>query len=232
MARTRSGSALKPGRRTRKSLERLRRFAKGAKTRGDIAEWRRVRAVISYVEGKPVIGVADHLGVTRGSVNRWLQWYNACGLDGLRSVARPGRPSRLTEAQLAELVTLIEAGPFECGFDAGIWTGPMIGELIRRSYSVKYHNHHVPKLLHSLGFSVQRPRKRLARTDAEKQEIWLRKRFPAIKKKPAHAVGLSCLRTKRASGSTGHCIEPGRLSDSNRALTRMGNERRLMCSGQ
>jgi transposase len=30
---------------------------------------------------------------------------------------------------------------------------------------VRYHNHHIPRLLHQLGLSVQRPRKRLARAD-------------------------------------------------------------------
>ena len=124
--------------------------------------------------------IADNLGVTRGSVNRWLQWFDACGLDGLRTGDRPGRPPRLTTDQRSELVALIEAGPSACGFDTGIWTGPMIRELIRRQYSVTYHAHHIPRMLHALGFSVQRPRKRLARADAEKQEIWLTKSVEAM----------------------------------------------------
>lgn len=188
MARTPTGKAIKPSRCTPKALACLKRFSKAARSRSDLAEWRRAQGVIGYIERRPVIEIAAHLGVTRGSVNRWLQWYNACGLDGLRTSERPGRPPRLSDEDRTELQTLIEAGPAACGFDAGIWTGPMIGELIRRRYGVKYHNHHVPKLLHTLGFSVQRPRKRLARADAEKQEIWLRKRLPAIKKKPAHVV--------------------------------------------
>jgi transposase len=53
---------------------------------------------------------------------------------------------------------------------------------------VRYHNHHVPRLLHQLGFSVQRPRKRLAKADVEAQAYWLRERFPAIKKKPLRAA--------------------------------------------
>jgi transposase len=46
----------------------------------------------------------------------------------------------------------------------------------------------LPRLLHQLGFSVQRPRKRLARADREAQEIWLKKRLPAIKKRPLAAA--------------------------------------------
>jgi hypothetical protein len=44
------------------------------------------------------------------------------------------------------------------------------------------------RLLHDLGFSVQRPRKRLARADAEKQAVWLGTTFPAIKKPPRVAA--------------------------------------------
>ena len=64
----------------------------------------------------------------------------------------------------------------------------MIGDVIEQRFGVRYHNHHVPRLLHHLGFSVQRPRKRLANADVEAQAYWLRKRFPAIKKKPQRAA--------------------------------------------
>lgn len=54
--------------------------------------------------------------------------------------------------------------------------------LIEQRFGVRYHNHHIPRLLNQLGFSVQRPRKRLARADAEAQAVWLRDKFPATKK--------------------------------------------------
>ena len=83
---------------------------------------------------------------------------------------------------------MIEAGPQAVGYTSGVWTGPMIGDLIKARFGVSYHNHHVPRLLHHLGFSVQRPRKRLAKADAEAQARWLRERLPAIKKKRADAT--------------------------------------------
>lgn len=55
-------------------------------------------------------------------------------------------------------------------------------------FRVRYHKHNVPRLLHELGFALQRPRKRLARADAAKQATWIRKTFPAIKKKPSRAA--------------------------------------------
>jgi transposase len=136
-----------------------------------------------------VIALAAQLDVTRGSVNRYLQWYEAMGVDGLLTGTAPGRAPLLSDEQREELIGLVEAGPQAAGYASGVWTGPMIGDVIERRFGVRYHNQHVPRLLHQLGFSVQRPRKRLARADADAQAQWLREKFPAIKKKLRPAVG-------------------------------------------
>jgi len=142
---------------------------------------------MGYLEGERVVLLAEQLDVDRSSVNRWLKWFDALGAEGLVPRPKPGAEPRLTTEDLAELSTIIEAGPQAAGFQSGVWTGPMIGELIRQRYGVRYHNHYIPRLLHKLGFSVQRPRKRLARADLERQAVWIRKTFPAIKKKPPPA---------------------------------------------
>lgn len=188
MARSKNGEALRPERRSRSERGRLRTLVARAKERGDLQTWRRAKAVLGYLRGERVIELAQHLDVTRGSVNRWLRWFDADGTDGLKPRKAAGREPRLSEEQLSELTTLIEAGPQSAEYLTGIWTGPMIGDLIRRRYGVKYHNHYVPRLLHKLGFSVQRPRKRLARADHERQAHWLHTTFPRIKKKPQPAV--------------------------------------------
>jgi transposase len=160
-----------------------------SKREGDLNLWRRAKAVLSYLRGGRVIEIAEQLEVTRGSVNRWLQWFDAQGTEGLKPRKAPGPEPRMSPEQLSELATIIEAGPQSAGYATGVWTGPMVGDLIRRRYGVRYHNHYIPPLLHKLGFSVQRPRKRLARADRERQEYWLRTTFPQIKKKllPAEA---------------------------------------------
>ena len=186
--RSKKGQAIRPERRTRAERGRLRTLLKRAKTSGDLKTWRRAKAVLGYLQGRSVIEMAEEIDVTRGSINRWLQWFDVEGTDGLRPRKAAGPVPRLTPDQLVELTMTVEAGPQSAGYATGMWTGPMIGDWIRRTYGVKYHNHHIPRLLHKLGFSVQRPRKRLCRADKERQEHWLRKKFPAIKKKPPPAV--------------------------------------------
>src|SRR5216683_2712676 len=56
-----------------------------AKSVGDLATWRRAKAVFGYIHGKSVIALSAELDVTRGSINRWLQWFQANGTDGLKT---------------------------------------------------------------------------------------------------------------------------------------------------
>lgn len=216
MARSRNGEAIRPSQRTPEKVSELHALLAEAKQAGDLETWRRAKAVLAYIGGRRVIALSDEVGVTRGSINRWLQWYDVAGTDGLRPRVAPGAAPRLTQDQRDELIAVVEAGPQAVGFTSGVWTGPMIGEWIRRRFGVRYHNHHVPRLLHQLGFSVQRPRKRLARADAEAQARWLRERFPAIKKKPPPVEASSSSKTKPASGSTERSTKLGHESDTSR----------------
>jgi transposase len=187
MARAKNGQAISKPRRTLAAVAKLRKFAKMCQ-RSDPDAWRRAVVVLAYINGKRVAELAETFQVGRSTINEWLRGYEAVGVDGLVTRKPPGAAPRLTEVQRQELVDLIESGPMAAGFTSGVWTGPIIGQLIRKRFGVNYHNHHVPRLLHSLGFSVQRPRKRLARADLALQEYWLRERFPSIKKKREPAV--------------------------------------------
>jgi transposase len=189
MTRAKNGQAIRPQRRTGHELRKLRALMREAEEKNDLSTWKRAKAVLSYVNGEKVVAIKEKLGVNRSTVNKWLRWYDVEGADGLRTKKPPGPAPRLDSAQTEELTALIENGPQAAGFASGVWTGPMIGDLIRQQFGVSYHNQYVPELLHKLGFSVQRPRKRLARADAEAQETWIRERFPAIKKRPQPAVG-------------------------------------------
>lgn len=209
MAQSNTGRAVRRARRRPAQLKQLDAFIVEAQRKNDLAEWRRGRAVRAYIDGRRVTDIATEAGVTRGSVNRWLQWYDADHVEGLRTRIAEGAAPKLTEEQREALTVIIELGPIQAGYQSGVWTGPMIGDLIEQRFGVRYHNHHVPRLLHQLRFSVQRPRKRLARADLARQATWLRETLPAIKKKHGNAEGSSRTATKRASGSMEHSTKRG-----------------------
>lgn len=189
MARSKTGEAISARGRTPTARKKLRRFIRAAEKAKELDQWRRGRAVLGYIEGRRVAEMAVELGVDRSAINRWLQWYEAIGIEGLVTGTPPGPTPKLSLDQRALLVVLVEDGPTAAGYTSGVWTGPMLRDLIEQRFGVRYHNHHIPRLLHQLGFSVQRPRKRLARADAERQAQWLRVTLPAIKKKPPPAAG-------------------------------------------
>jgi transposase len=187
--RSKNGEAISADRRNPSAIRNLQKFIRERESDNELDEWRRARAILGYIEGRRVIDIAAELRVTRGSVNRWLQWYEAKGVEGLKTVISPGPAYKLGEPERIELMGIIEAGPLAAGYSCGVWTGPMIGDLVERRFAVRYHKHNIPRLLHELGFSLQRPRKRLARADLEAQANWVRATFPAIKKKPALVAG-------------------------------------------
>lgn len=209
MARSQPGQAIRRARRRGVQLTQLDEFILEAQLKNDLGEWRRARAVRAYIDGRKVTAIAADFGVTRGSVNRWLQWYDVDHVEGLRTSIAEGPAPKLTEEQREALAIIIELGPIQAGYQSGVWTGPMIGDLIEERFGVRYHNHHVPRLLHQLKFSVQRPRKRLARADLARQATWLRETLPRIKKKRGNAVVSSRSATKQASGSTGRSTKRG-----------------------
>ena len=184
MARAKTGQAISPVRRTVEERLRLTLLLETAAAVGDLATWRRAKAITAYMDGRRVVEVAAELGVGRSSVNTWLRAYETEGVEGLETGKPPGPSVRLTPEQQQELQQALEAGPQMAGFTSGVWTGPLVREYLLQHFGVGYHNHHLPRLLHRLGFSVQRPRKRLARANPEEQAVWMKDRLPAIKKKP------------------------------------------------
>ncbi|MDH5674785.1 MAG: IS630 family transposase [Myxococcales bacterium] len=182
MARSKTGEAIGPQGRSPSARKKLRKFIQEREKGGNFGEWRRGKAILGYIEGQRVVDLAAQLDVTRGSINRWLQGYEAAGIDALKTRYPPGPTPKLNEDQRAELTALVEAGSIAAGYHSGVWTGPMVGDLIEQRFGVRYHKHNVPRLLHELGFSLQRPRKRLAHADLNAQATWLRETLPAVKK--------------------------------------------------
>ena len=151
-------------------------------------QWAKATAILGYIEGQSTSEIAKLVGAGRSTVVKWITAYTKMGFMSLHPRRPPGRPSRLTLEQMEELQQIVRDGPEHAGFHSGIWSARMITELIQRRFGVKYNWKYVPRLLHRLGFSIQRPRKLLSRADHKAQAQWLNERLPAIKEE-AHRVG-------------------------------------------
>jgi transposase len=143
---------------------------------------RRLHAVLLNSQEHTSGQIAELLEAPRSKVSLWLAQYENQGWQALLEGHRSGRPKELTPGQLLQLDGLIDSGPIAYGFSSGVWTSPMIGRMIEEEFGVGYHPGHVRKVLKSLGFSVQRPRRKLAKADPVAQDRWQRYTYPRLKK--------------------------------------------------
>jgi transposase len=144
---------------------------------------RRIDAVLLNHDGYSSGQIAGLLKRPRSRVSEWLKNYEQFGYGGLLEGYRPGRPAGLTAADKQVLSDIIESGPLAYGYISGVWTSPMVAQVIQKQFGVTYHPGHVCRLLHRLGFSVQRPKRTLARADKQAQDRWHRYTYPNLKKR-------------------------------------------------
>lgn len=164
--------------------QKVVRLRQAAEADGARRVARRLHAIQLNLDGHSSSQIARVLSVHRANVSLWLRHWQAEGLAGLLEGHRPGRPAGLDAGQQERLSQLVRGGALAYGFASGVWTAPMIGEVIRQEFGLRYHPGHVRKLLDQLGFSVQRPKKLLARADPKAQQRWVRYTYPRLKKKP------------------------------------------------
>jgi len=145
-------------------------------------ERRRRRAMALLEEGYSQAEVARRVGCHPSSVLRWRRAKERAGPDGLKSKPVPGRPPKLSGQQKQRLLEYLLEGAMEHGYRTDLWTTKRMANLIERKFGVTYHRDHVGRLLHSLGWSNQKPKRRALQRDEALIEQWKREQWPRIKK--------------------------------------------------
>jgi transposase len=193
-----------------KTLEKLEQLYKDACSEKAIRVAHRIRAISLSISKHTAPQIAELLSVNRTTVPLWIAQWNAHGIDALLEGARSGRPSELSDEQLTLLHDIIESGPVAYGLDCGVWTSPIVTQLIKNEFSIIYHPGHVRKILHKIGFSVQRPTYKLANADPKEKNRWIRYTYPALKKTQQQKEPQSFTRTKQASANHQPSTKHGR----------------------
>ena len=143
----------------------------------------RLQAVLLSVDGHTPPAIAGLLHVHRSRAHTWVRNWNDYGAEGIKESYRSGRPPELSARQRKQLHDIIESGPVAYGLNTGLWTSPVVADVIGEEFGVAYHPGHVRRLLHSLGCSVQRPTTRLVQADPKEQNKWVRYTYPNLKKR-------------------------------------------------
>lgn len=147
-------------------------------------ERRRFRGLALLREGLSPVEVARRVGVDRRSVRRWKASVRGRGTRALAARPASGRPQRLSAENRRRLEKDLLRGAQAAGFETELWTCPRVAQWIARRFHVRYHPDHVCRLLHSLGWSPQKPQRRAIERDEKAVRHWMRHTWAAIKKKP------------------------------------------------
>ena len=117
----------------------------------------RLLAAIHRKKDKSLDDIAYHVNASRNTVHGWLRNFSLRGVQAKDSIKQTGRPVSMTLGQRKKLVKDLERGPPHN--TSGLWTTKEVMRLLEKKYKQKYVKQHVWRLLVSLGFSLQRPRK-------------------------------------------------------------------------
>ena len=141
---------------------------------------RRARGLALLKSGKMRREVAEMLGVSRRSVNRWQAEERH---PKKKRVGRPrGRPRRLSEKQVKRLEKALDRGAYAFGYAENYWTLDRIAQVIWQLFEVRYTPSAVWHVMHRMGWSSQRPQRVPFQRDDQAVGQWKEAELPRIKK--------------------------------------------------
>jgi transposase len=155
--------------RTEHTAADLRQAA--ARTR-DADAARRMLALALILDGGSRAEAAQTCGMDRQTLCDWVHRYNAEGLAGLSDRPHPGRPPRLTPAQMRMLEAVVETGPDPDRDGVVRWRRIDLRDLIATRFGVSFHERTVGKLLDKLNFAHLSVRPQHPESDPEAQEAF------------------------------------------------------------
>ena len=133
------------------------------------AQARRVLAIAMVLEGADRTTAARTCGMERQTLRDWVHRYNAEGVAGLADRPRPGRPPRLSGAELDELIEVVEAGP-EVEVDRVVrWRCADLERVVADRFAVTLSERSVGRLLNDRGYTRLKPRPQHPNADPEAQ---------------------------------------------------------------
>lgn len=117
--------------------------------------------------------VAELIKKSRRTIQTWVKVFNEGGLETIAPNSPPGRPSSLSEEQKESLKADVVTHPRELGYEFSNWEGKSVAHHIKQKFSVELSVRQAQRLLHEIGFTLQRPRYAFPKADPEKQKEFL-----------------------------------------------------------
>lgn len=116
----------------------------------------KVAALLLVLEGQRPGWIAQVLGLTRMSLNRWIRAVNEKGIQALVSKSRHGRPSKLTQSIAQQVEQHLEQSPQAFGLNRARWDGPTLMVHLKRHFGIKLKVRQAQNWMHQLGYRLKR----------------------------------------------------------------------------
>ena len=136
---------------TRRDMTAMELGGVAARSR-DAQASRRMLAVAMVLEGVDRKTAAETCGMDRQTLRDWVHRYNADRPAGLANRRGAPRPHRLNHAQMAELVSWLEAGPDPAVDGVVRWRRKDLRARIADRFGMELHERTVGKYLAALGY--------------------------------------------------------------------------------
>lgn len=121
-------------------------------------EYSRASLILTKADGYSYKAVAERCGVCGKSVERWVQAYEAHGLEGLRVKPHPGRPSRYRGKRRERIVQLALKSPTLFGYLQQDWNLRLLARHLTREVGIGIGKTRLSEILREAGIVYKRPR--------------------------------------------------------------------------
>ena len=135
----------------------------------------RLLSAIHRKKGRSIDEITYLLSKNRRTIHSWLVRFNERGIDGKDSRKAPGKIPSLTIEQRERLIIMLERGPPHN--PTGLWSTKEVREFIAKKFKRRFVKQHVWRMLVSLGFSMQRPRKRHYQSPSDEEISQFKKKL-------------------------------------------------------
>ncbi len=142
----------------------------------------RLQVLLLAQRGRPRQDIADDLGISTRSVQRWLNAYLERGLDGLRPRYPTGAAPRLTPDLAQLLQRWVIEGPAQQGLDRANWTYAELADHLFSCTGIRVQKSAMQAFCARHDIRPYRPTYRFLRGDPAKQAA-AREDLAALKKK-------------------------------------------------
>jgi transposase len=150
--------------------EALSKYVSG---RGPIRMGLRIAVLQGVMDNAPIDQLSRRHKISRQGVYDLVKRINEKGITGVEEQERPGRPGSLTAEIARDLKEKLVQPPTNHGYRQSRWDGPLVRRYLQDKHGIAIGRSQVINWLHSLGFSVQRGRKKYRKADTEKQDAFV-----------------------------------------------------------